>query len=295
MHRSNSRGTIIHTKPKLRYKLKRKKHSGIVILSLILLLILAAAFIVHDSRTNLEISEYNISSDKLPDSFKGFKIVQLSDLHGEEFDGRLTEKVRALTPDIIVLTGDFISDAGDLQAVDSLTSELKNICPVYFVSGNHDFASGEISALSEILERNNVRYLHNEYLCLEIGGDKIILGGVEDPNSWAEMLRPEELADAMAAEYPDAFRILLGHRNYWVTEYPDLPVDLIFCGHAHGGIVRLPGVGGLLGTNRALFPDYVDGMFQCGSYCMVVSRGLGSSIAVPRFLNRPEIVCVTLN
>lgn len=275
--------------------MKRKKHSGIVILSLILLLILAAAFIVHDSRTNLEISEYNISSDKLPDSFKGFKIVQLSDLHGEEFDGRLTEKVRALTPDIIVLTGDFISDAGDLQAVDSLTSELKNICPVYFVSGNHDFASGEISALSEILERNNVRYLHNEYLCLEIGGDKIILGGVEDPNSWAEMLRPEELADAMAAEYPDAFRILLGHRNYWVTEYPDLPVDLIFCGHAHGGIVRLPGVGGLLGTNRALFPDYVDGMFQCGSYCMVVSRGLGSSIAVPRFLNRPEIVCVTLN
>lgn len=275
--------------------MKRKKHSGIVILSLILLLILAAAFIVHDSRTNLEISEYNISSDKVPDSFKGFKIVQLSDLHGEEFDGRLTEKVRALTPDIIVLTGDFISDAGDLQAVDSLTSELKNICPVYFVSGNHDFASGEISALSEILERNNVRYLHNEYLCLEIGGDKIILGGVEDPNSWAEMLRPEELADAMAAEYPDAFRILLGHRNYWVTEYPDLPVDLIFCGHAHGGIVRLPGVGGLLGTNRALFPDYVDGMFQCGSYCMVVSRGLGSSIAVPRFLNRPEIVCVTLN
>lgn len=275
--------------------MKRKKHSGIVILSLILLLILAAAFIVHDSRTNLEISEYNISSDKLPDSFKGFKIVQLSDLHGAEFDGRLTEKVRALTPDIIVLTGDFISDAGDLQAVDSLTSELKNICPVYFVSGNHDFASGEISALSEILERNNVRYLHNEYLCLEIGGDKIILGGVEDPNSWAEMLRPEELADAMAAEYPDAFRILLGHRNYWVTEYPDLPVDLIFCGHAHGGIVRLPGVGGLLGTNRALFPDYVDGMFQCGSYCMVVSRGLGSSIAVPRFLNRPEIVCVTLN
>jgi len=275
--------------------LKRKTHGGIVILSLILLLILAAAFIIHDSRTHLEISEYNISSDKLPESFSGFKIVQLSDLHGAEFDGRLTEKVRALTPDIIVLTGDFISDAGDLLAVDSLTGELKDICPVYFVSGNHDFASGEISALSEILERNNVRYLHNEYLCLERGGDKIILGGVEDPNSWAEMLHPDELAQKMAAEYPDAFRILLGHRNYWVTEYPDLPVDLIFCGHAHGGIVRLPGVGGLLGTNRALFPDYVDGIFQSGSYSMVVSRGLGSSISIPRFLNRPEIVCVTLN
>lgn len=275
--------------------MKRFTHRRTIIVSLIILLILAAAFAVFDSRSNLEISEYTVSSDRLPESFDGYRIVQLSDFHGADLADKIADAVRSLEPDLIVLTGDFIDSADDLQPVEQLTNELKNICDIYFVSGNHDFASGEITKLSEILDGSSVRYLHNEYVCITRGSDTIVLGGVEDPNSWAEMPGPEDICSAMLSEHPDDYRILLGHRNYWVTEYPDLPVDLIFCGHAHGGIVRIPGIGGLLSTNRSLFPDYTEGVFECGSYSMVVSRGLGNSISVPRLFNRPEIVCVTLN
>ena len=92
-----------------------------------------------------------------------------------------------------------------------------------------------------------------------------------------------------------AYKILLGHRNYWMTKYPELPVDLIFSGHAHGGLIRIPGVGGLIGTDRKLFPRYTAGVFENGSYTLVVSRGLGNSVPVPRLFNRPEIVAVTLH
>ena len=87
---------------------------------------------------------------------------------------------------------------------------------------------------------------------------------------------------------------MLGHRNYWMEKYPDLPVELILCGHAHGGIVRIPGVGGLLSTDRTLFPDYEAGMYDNGNYTMIVSRGLGNSISVPRLMNRPEILSIEL-
>ena len=109
-----------------------------------------------------------------------------------------------------------------------------------------------------------------------------------------KMLTPEELAQKMNEASPSAFKILLGHRNYWMEKYPELPVDLVLCGHAHGGLVRIPGAGGLIGTDRHLFPDFVDGEFNNGNYTMIVSRGLGNSVPIPRIFNRPEIVCVTL-
>ena len=139
-----------------------------------------------------------------------------------------------------------------------------------------------------------MRYIKNEYISQERQGEELLLLGVEDPNSWAVMPRPDELAEELRSEYPEDFVVLLGHRNYWAEEYSGLPVDLILCGHAHGGIVRLPFVGGLLGTDRTLFPDYEGGIYHCG-FELVVSRGLGNGVPVPRLFNRPELVCVTLH
>ena len=281
-------------------KAERKKHDGrgcLTALALIALIAAACAFIIGDSSSRLEVSSYELSSEKLPESFDGFRIVQLSDLHGAEFgsDGtELVEKVAALEPDIIALTGDFVTDEGDLEAVRKLAGRLVKICPVYFVSGNHEFGSGLAAQVRSIMENAGVRYLSNEYLTISRGEDSILLGGVEDPLAYADMLTPEELARKMNEVSPSAFKILLGHRNYWMTEYPELPVDLVFCGHAHGGLVRIPGVGGLIGTDRHLFPDFAEGQFYNGSYTMIVSRGLGNSVPIPRIFNRPEIVCVTL-
>lgn len=282
-------------------KTKGKKHRGRGCLTALIILALiaaAAAFLIKDSREDLEISRYEVASQKLPESFDGFKIVQLSDLHGAEFgeDGMgLVEKVKELEPDIIALTGDFVTDEGDLAAVEKLAARLVKLCPVYFVSGNHEFGSGLAVKVRNILERAGVKYLSNEYLTINRGDDEILLGGVEDPLAYADMLSPDELAQKMNDAAPDAFKILLGHRNYWMTEYPELPVDLIFCGHAHGGLIRIPGVGGLIGTDRRLFPDFDAGQFNNGRYTLIVSRGLGNSVPIPRIFNRPEIVCVELS
>lgn len=282
-------------------KTKGKKHRGRGCLTALIILALiaaAAAFLIKDSRDDLEISRYEVKSQKLPESFDGFKIVQLSDLHGAEFgeDGmELVEKVKELEPDIIALTGDFVTDEGDLAAVKKLAGRLTELCPVYFVSGNHEFGSGLAIKVRNILERAGVKYLSNEYLTISRGEDEILLGGVEDPLAYADMLSPDELAQKMNDAAPDAFKILLGHRNYWMTEYPELPVDLIFCGHAHGGLIRIPGVGGLIGTDRRLFPDFDAGQFNNGRYTLIVSRGLGNSVPIPRVFNRPEIVCVELS
>lgn len=282
-------------------KTKGKKHRGRGCLTALIILALiaaAAAFLIKDSRDDLEISRYEVKSQKLPESFDGFKIVQLSDLHGAEFgeDGMgLVEKVKELEPDIIALTGDFVTDEGDLAAVEKLAARLVKLCPVYFISGNHEFGSGLAVKVRNILERAGVKYLSNEYLTISRGEDEILLGGVEDPLAYADMLSPDELAQKMNDAAPDAFKILLGHRNYWMTEYPELPVDLIFCGHAHGGLIRIPGVGGLIGTDRRLFPDFDAGQFNNGRYTLIVSRGLGNSVSIPRIFNRPEIVCVELS
>lgn len=282
-------------------KTKGKKHRGRGCLTALIILALiaaAAAFLIKDSRDDLEISRYEVKSQKLPESFDGFKIVQLSDLHGAEFgeDGmELVDKVGSLEPDMIALTGDFVTDEGDLAAVEKLAARLVKLCPVYFVSGNHEFGSGLAVKVRNILERAGVKYLSNEYLTINRGDDEILLGGVEDPLAYADMLSPDELAQKMNDAAPDAFKILLGHRNYWMTEYPELPVDLIFCGHAHGGLIRIPGVGGLIGTDRRLFPDFDAGQFNNGRYTLIVSRGLGNSVPIPRIFNRPEIVCVELS
>lgn len=282
-------------------KTKGKKHRGRGCLTALIILALiaaAAAFLIKDSREDLEISRYEVASQKLPASFDGFKIVQLSDLHGAEFgeDGmELVDKVGSLEPDMIALTGDFVTDEGDLAAVEKLAARLVKLCPVYFVSGNHEFGSGLAVKVRNILERAGVKYLSNEYLTINRGEDGILLGGVEDPLAYADMLSPDELAQKMNDAAPDAFKILLGHRNYWMTEYPELPVDLIFCGHAHGGLIRIPGVGGLIGTDRRLFPDFDAGEYNNGRYTLIVSRGLGNSVPIPRVFNRPEIVCVELS
>lgn len=282
-------------------KTKGKKHRGRGCLTALIILALiaaAAAFLIKDSREDLEISRYEVASQKLPESFDGFKIVQLSDLHGAEFgeDGmELVDKVGSLEPDMIALTGDFVTDEGDLAAVEKLAARLVKLCPVYFISGNHEFGSGLAIKVRNILERAGVKYLSNEYLTINRGDDEILLGGVEDPLAYADMLSPDELAQKMNDAAPDAFKILLGHRNYWMTEYPEMPVDLIFCGHAHGGLIRIPGVGGLIGTDRRLFPDFDAGQFNNGRYTLIVSRGLGNSVPIPRIFNRPEIVCVELS
>ena len=259
---------------------------------------LVLAAILADSRWRLDVCEYGISSARLPAGFDGFRIVQLSDLHGASFgkdNSRLAEAVRRARPDLIVLTGDMISEKTDIPAAAVLCAQLTQIAPCYFVSGNHDAGSRALPELRDALEAAGVKYLSNEYLPLVRNGASIVLCGVEDPITWADMPTPKELVASLRAEYPESFVLLLGHRNDFAEKYPLLDVDLILSGHGHGGVVRLPFVGGVLGNNGEIFPEYDAGYYDTFCYDMVISRGLGGIKLIPRFLNPPHIPVITLS
>ena len=272
----------------------RKKR--VIILAGVILAALAAGIL--DSRYHLTVTEYELGFGDLPSAFDGFRIVQLSDLHGMRFgkgNRRLADRVKELSPDIIVFTGDFAGSNAEIPATAELAEALGSEVPVYAVSGNHEWC-GDVTAyaLYDILSGCGVRCLADEYETIEKEGSRIVIAGVNDSNC-AYGHRPyDALASELREEYPDEFVLWLGHRNDWIKKYPTLPVDLILSGHAHGGIVRLPFVGGLLNTNRSLGAEYEAGVYASGTYRMVVSRGLGNSIPVPRFLNRPEIVLISL-
>jgi len=264
---------------------------------MLLFLLLIICALLADSKYRLSVTEYEIGSHLLPEAFDGFTIVQLSDLHGAEYgtdNCRLVEKTAKLSPDIIALTGDFIESPEQLPVTEALLRQLTDIAPVYFTSGNHDWASGCVNDLKQTVTDCGGIYLSNEAVTLERDGQSIILAGVEDPNSRADMIRPDALLQQVSTQNPDKYIVLLAHRNDFVTKYPALPCDVIFTGHGHGGVVRLPLIGGVIGTERNLFPTYDAGLFESGRYTMVVSRGLGDAPLIPRFLNNPEIVTVTL-
>ena len=274
--------------------MKKRRHP---VLKFFLLLIVLLGLLCADSGLRIVTTEYELSFADLPQDFDGWRIVQLSDLHGAQFgkdNSRLLQRVEAAQPDIIVLTGDLADSDTDLAVVEALLPALGEIAPVYYVSGNHEWSAGLTETLREMMEESSVRYLRNETLLLRRGDAEIALVGVEDPNGWKTQQKPDEVVAQLRAERPEIFTVLLGHRNDWVTKYPELPVQLIFCGHAHGGIVRLPWIGGLLGTGGTFLPEHIDGVERSGSYQLVISRGLGNSVPIPRLFNNPEIVAVTL-
>lgn len=263
-----------------------------------LLLMLTAAALAADSRYHLQVTRRDLTLPGLPAALDGYRIVLLSDLHGAVFgrdNGRLARGVAAQQPDLIALAGDFADSPAELPAVASLLRQLRGTAPMAFVSGNHDWAGGALPGLRRLMDSCGVLRLENRWLPLSWNGARLILAGVEDPNGPADMISPAALVEELREDCPSDFVLLLAHRNSWVKDEPELPVDLILCGHAHGGVIRLPGIGGLIGTGRRLGADYECGAYRSGRYTMVVSRGLGSSSPVPRLFNRPEIAVIVLH
>ena len=264
---------------------------------LLAIVLLAVIWVIADQR-RLVTGRYECAVEGLPEEFDGFRIVQLSDLHGAEFgadNAALTERVAALRPDLIALTGDLVEKREDLPVTERLLPALSAIAPTYFVSGNHEWGSGLMDELDGQLTESGVVRLANRWQSVSRNGKRILLCGVEDPNSYADMITPAELVSHLREEEGgETPVILLGHRNNWVEKYPELDVDVILCGHCHGGIVRLPFLGGLFSSNASLFPTYDAGAYAGEKYTMIVSRGLGIVHGLPRIGNPPEIVELTL-
>ena len=283
-------------------QVKKKRHKALPLIIIVFMFITACLF--FDSYYRIVTTEYSLVYDNLPDAFDGFRIVVLSDIHAAVFgrnNERLVARVRDTHPDIIAITGDF-TDYHDklptneqLVIAEALILDLLPIAPIYYVTGNHEWANGGVRELISMMETHGVVILRNKYVHLESGGEKIILAGTEDPNGPADMIRPRDFIRSIRETEGDKFIVLLEHRNNRLPLYSELGVDLMLCGHAHGGIIRLPFTDGLIGPDRDWLPTYTNGVYTMGKTNMVVSRGIGNHTGWPRLLNNPQIVVAILS
>ncbi|WP_282019260.1 metallophosphoesterase [Planomicrobium okeanokoites] len=268
---------------------------------LIVFLITAALIwiFIWGSNNWIQTTEYTISSEKLPEAFDGKKIVQVSDLHNAMFGNKqksLIEKVEKAEPDAIFITGDLIdSERYDLDTALILVDALVEMSDVYFVTGNHEVAVNKLEDIKAALVERGVIYLENEAVEWEVDGEILQIAGIHDPLMDMYYRDEEYTRDAIAtASLTDDFTLLLAHRPEQIAVYADNEIDVVFSGHAHGGQVRIPGLGGLFAPGQGWFPRMTEGIFENRETQLVLSRGLGNSGFPLRILNLPEIVSVTL-
>lgn len=283
----------------MKRKFKISKKSKIFILCLFCLAIVFLGWNIYQNQF-IQLNEITIKSETLPEDFVGYKIVQVSDLHNAEF-GENNEGLLLLIeeqkPNIIVVTGDIVdSRRTDVQVARDFINNASEIAPVYYVTGNHE-ARVDMEDEIDFIELNeNVNVLHNQSVLLKKGESVIQLIGVDDPDYKAvtdsEAYMNKRLSLYCENEY---FKILLSHRPELFETYVENEMNVIFSGHAHGGQVRLPFIGGVIAPHQGFFPTYDAGLFYAtNDATMVVSRGLGDSILPLRINNPPELVIVTL-
>ncbi|MCR5824606.1 MAG: metallophosphoesterase [Lachnospiraceae bacterium] len=248
------------------------------------------------------VTRYSITSERLPTAFEGYKIVVISDLHNAQFgndNSRIIQIVKKEQPDLIAITGDLVdSNRTDVQVAVATVRELQSIAPCCFVTGNHEGWIGtQYPELEEKLLAENVHILHDRCISIERDGQKIQLAGLDDPDfterSNLDVYRSIQtmLKQMLVSE---DYSILLSHRPELFEVYVEAGVDLVLSGHAHGGQIRLPFVGGIVAPDQGLFPKYDAGIYTRNGTKMIVSRGIGNSIIPIRINNRPEIVVVEL-
>lgn len=254
---------------------------------------------------DVAITEHNYTNDKLPNKFNGFKILHISDLHNKKFYGRLTNKIKKINPDIIVITGDLIDRRRtNINSAMELIEDIVKIAPTYYVSGNHEQLSQHYTKLKEELNKFNVINMDDFYTAINKGGSEIGLIGIADPainaNEKAHLSENNvryviSRLNHLTKNLKTDFNILLSHRPELLNVYKKFNIDLVFSGHAHGGQIRIPLLGGILSPNQGFFPKYSEGMHREGATSMAVSRGLGNSLFPFRIFNPPELVVVILS
>lgn len=238
------------------------------------------------------------------------RFILLSDLHGKSFgreNSRLIAKIQEQSPDAIFLDGDMIdsrADSSDVQELLRLIERLCEIAPVYFAPGNHEleYMQADVSLLTQVTEAGAV-VVNDSYVDVTIAGQPLRIGGTmghafyfgrseEEFSSSPEYqflkaFEDTDMPKICLAHMPDTF-IFNGAYNLW-------NVDLVLSGHTHGGLIRLPFIGGLYAPMQGWFPEYDRGYFRLGEHMqMVISAGLSGHGMIPRINNPPEIVVIDL-
>lgn len=277
---------------------------------LIVLLVLAAvlllAVMARDSSRFVTV-RYGIRCRGLK---KKYRFVMLSDLHGKQYgekNERLLAAIDAERPESILIAGDMLTSQGmnSFEPARELIEALAEKYPVYYASGNHECRIREdveqygerYRQYQEALIRKGVVFLENDSVFLPEPG--IRLYGVEIGKEYYKKLRGTAMEDGylkglIGKPSRGEYHILLAHNPDYFPAYARWGADLVLSGHVHGGIMRLPVLGGVLSPALRLFPKYDGGLFREGDSTMILGRGLGSHTIPIRIFNPGELIVVCL-
>ena len=277
-----------------------------MVIALLVLSVLLVAFVIWVAIENstIQLNRITVTNDKLPDNFDGYKILHISDLHNTKFgkkDGKLISLVKKARPNIIAITGDMLDTRRDGYQYDvEFVKQAVLVAPCFFVMGNHEAKSPQYANLKKELINAGVVIIDDDKIDIQRDGQTITLLGINDP-----LFKPENLS-GNSREVTEkrlkrlsidtsGYNILLSHRPELFDIYQKYGLDVVLCGHAHGGQFRLPFIGGLFAPNQGTFPKYDSGLYTQNNTNMIVSRGVGKSIIPFRINNPPEVIIVELN
>jgi predicted MPP superfamily phosphohydrolase len=247
----------------------------------------------------VEVTHQQVVISKLPRTFDGFRIVQLSDIHHSPFLGieeiaEAVHRANELRPDLIALTGDYISHSRDyIDGCAQALGMLRARHGVFAVLGNHDHWT-DAERMTESLTRHGIRVLVNENVRIGLDGSYIRLAGVDDL-----MVRRDDLPRALRGSGSSETRILLAHNPAIIREAARAGIDLVLSGHTHGGQINWRLLIGREDRKTARWlrrPSrrLMRGLAQLGSTQLYVNRGLGTVVVPLRYGCPPEITLIEL-
>lgn len=257
----------------------------------IFLLFLLATLIVG-LNSPLTLTEYRITNSRIPDSFDGYRIAVVSDLHAMRFGKEQQDLIHLLREsecDLICLSGDIVShDTTDFSPVWELIDRLAGI-PMVYVAGNNELSMKDYGSFLFELDSRGVTVLDDmtqTVLQVDKGPDRILIHGYPFTDS-------RRLGDLLPVAEKGFYNILLYHDPYVFSEAAALDYDLMLSGHIHGGVIRFPLIGSILEWMN--IEPYTKGLYTSRAATLIVSGGLGAHETLPRFFNPPEVVLITLD
>lgn len=279
-------------------------------------ILIAGIYTILNKQLNeIEISKYTIKSNKIPNDFDNYKILQISDLHNKNFgknNEKLIKRIDSINPDVIFITGDLVD--GERKDFNVALELVKNLCKrykVYHIIGNHEQKS-LLKKYKDLykyyfkeLYNTPIINLNNELIKIKKGNSHINLYGIVVPldyyryfftksNNKIKELDDDFMVNSLGEINNNEYNILLAHSPFFFEKYANWGADLVLSGHVHGGIIRLPYLGGILSPNRQFFPEYDLGRYDINKSTMILSKGLGGSKVLIRVNCKPEIVQINL-
>lgn len=281
---------------------------GTVLLVLFVCFFIILLWVMIWDSNRFVVRKYEFFSKKLK---KDCRIIFLSDLHNKEYgveNERLLQAIEEQKPDLILIGGDMISakPGASFQKGAQFIIKCAEKYPVYYALGNHEYRARIYPDVydtmypdyMESLKGRHITFLDNESCTLEQFG--VRLTGLSIDRKYYKRFMKRKLKEGYLQETvgkADAsfFQILSAHNPDYFPDYAAWAPELVLAGHVHGGVVRIPGIGGVLSPAMKLFPHYDGGLYKEAESSMVISRGLGMHTIPIRLFNPGELVVIDLH